>query len=356
MGRHVSVPENPRSARVACAGLAVVLLAGVLTVAGIATAASNLTGYYAPFIGHGGADVNHDGVVNDLDDSAGFFRDTDLIDGHLDCNAWGTLVTDVNDGTAGNGEITDADDCILQGYRSKDVETFIYVVDGLFAYTASTFSGSRTPIPTGWRMPSAYDDGTSFDLSSNDYETAQWAWVADSGFVDYDHDGTPNETPSTDDDATNFLPLGIDVIDGWVDVDNDGVVDDSGDDCSNGCFFGLNVSNGKVQSGSVSDPFAALTGPAGPAGKDGKDGVSGRVSVSSTSSLNSLNKARTASCSSTTKVLGGGYSLAGDTATLAHLTVVANGPVPGGWQVRVIEATPTSGTWSITVTAVCAIA
>lgn len=356
MGDHFSAPVKVRSERATRGILALLLVVGVLaaitiTGSGIAGAADLSFGGYSPYVAHGGADVNYDGVVNGVDDSTGFFDGTDLIDGHLDCDSWGATL---NDGSSGDGGIDGSDDCILQGYFTDDVETFIHVVDGFFAYTSTTETGVKTPISdAGWKLPWAYDSGTTFDLTSTDYTMADWAWVIEAGFVDYDHDGYEGETAGND-DASDFLPLGIDIDDGYVDVDDDGNVNDSGDDCTDECFFGLDVNNGKVQSGTVVNPFTANAGPTGPAGPAG---VSGRVAIAASSSTNSLNKSKSATCSGTTKVLGGGYSLTGDTATLAHLTVVANGPAGGtAWRVRVIEATPTSGTWAVTVTAICATA
>lgn len=353
MGDHFSAPVKVRSERATRGILALFLVIGVLaaitiTGSGIAGAADLSFGGYSPYVANGGADVNYDGVVNGLDDSTGFFNGTDLIDGHLDCDNWGLTL---NDGGVGDGTIDGSDDCILQGYLVDDVETFIHVVDGFFAYTSTTAGGVKTPISdAGWKLPWAYDSGTTFDLTSTDYELADWAWVVETGFVDYQHDGDGD----TSDDAIDFLPLGIDIEDGYVDVDDDGIVNDSGDDCSDECFFGLDVNNGKVQSGTVVNPFLANTGPTGPAGPAG---VSGRVAISDSSSTNSLNKSKSATCSGTTKVLGGGYTLSGTTETLKHLTVVSNGPAGGtAWRVRVIEATPTSGTWAVTVTAICATA
>ena len=73
-----------------------------LTFAGSAAAAP-LTGGFSPTILSGGfADLNGNGVRNVTDDSTAFYGDTDIIDGELDCNAWGATA---NDGSQGNGTI-----------------------------------------------------------------------------------------------------------------------------------------------------------------------------------------------------------------------------------------------------------
>ena len=102
-----------------------------LTFAGSASAAP-FSGGVSPTIYAGLADLNGDGVVTGRDDSGAFYGDTAIIDGKLDCNGWGTLVTDVNDGTAGDGAITIADDCTLVGYDGSPDGITIQVVDGLF--------------------------------------------------------------------------------------------------------------------------------------------------------------------------------------------------------------------------------
>jgi hypothetical protein len=52
-------------------------------------------------------------VANGQDDSNQFFGATDIIDGKLDCNAWGATK---NAGTAGNLAIDGSDDCTLVAY------------------------------------------------------------------------------------------------------------------------------------------------------------------------------------------------------------------------------------------------
>ena len=51
--------------------------------------ATPYTGGFSPTIFSGGADLNGDAEVTGRDDSNDFFGDTDIIDGALDCDAWG---------------------------------------------------------------------------------------------------------------------------------------------------------------------------------------------------------------------------------------------------------------------------
>ena len=65
--------------------------------------AGPLTGGFSPTIVGGGADLDGNGVVNGSDDANAFYGDTSIIDGKLDCDAWGAVA---NQGDAGNGSIT----------------------------------------------------------------------------------------------------------------------------------------------------------------------------------------------------------------------------------------------------------
>ena len=92
--------------------VAVLALCIPLLLAGPA-GAGPLTGGFSPTIVGQGADVNGNGIVNTADDANAFYGDTSIIDGKLDCDAWGVVA---NDGGQGDGAITTADDCSLIGY------------------------------------------------------------------------------------------------------------------------------------------------------------------------------------------------------------------------------------------------
>jgi hypothetical protein len=361
MGSHFSAPVKVRSERSTRGILALFLVIGVLaaitiTGSGIASAGAlggSGGGFFGPRIIDGGVDVNGDGEISITDDSTNFFGATDIVDGLLDCDNWGATI---NAGLGGD-DGTD-DDCKLRGFFAQAAEDdsddyYIWVEDGEFLYYSigsTAVTTDRFFIPDGWRLPGRYLNTSSLD-STDDFQDDDWAWRFENGRFDYDFDDNP-----ADDSPQNFLGT-IDIELGYVDIDESGVGNetDGTDSCANGCFWGFNVTNGVVQS--TGTAFVATTGPAGPQGLAGTNGVSGRIAISDSSSTNSLNKSKSATCSGTTKVLGGGYSLTGTTETLKHLTVVANGPAGGtAWRVRVIEATPTAGTWAVTVTAICATA
>jgi hypothetical protein len=65
--------------------------------------AAAFTGGFSPRIVSGLADLNGSRTVNGRDDANAFFGDTHIIDGKLDCDAWGATA---NDGNAGDGAIT----------------------------------------------------------------------------------------------------------------------------------------------------------------------------------------------------------------------------------------------------------
>src|SRR6266508_3814670 len=125
-GRMIAQVRSIRTWRTTAFVVGSVLVVGFL--AGIPTAsAAAFTGGFSPTIIAGGADLNGDGVVTGRDDSNEFFGDTSIIDGHLDCDAWGATK---NAGIAGSGTITDADDCTLVGYDGTDDGVTITVTDG----------------------------------------------------------------------------------------------------------------------------------------------------------------------------------------------------------------------------------
>ena len=72
--------------------VAVLALCIPLLLAGPA-GAGPLTGGFSPTIVGQGADVNGNGIVNTADDANAFYGDTSIIDGKLDCDAWGSSPT-----------------------------------------------------------------------------------------------------------------------------------------------------------------------------------------------------------------------------------------------------------------------
>jgi hypothetical protein len=215
-------------------------------------AAVPFTGGFSPTIIGERADLNGDGVVNGRDDANAFYGDTHIIDGMLDCNAWGVTV---NSGAAGNGVIAANDDCTLVGYDGTALGVTIQV------------SGGEFQVADG-RLPTVFN---AADPDNPDVGDSDFAWSAIGGRVDSNGD----EAISGDDchfgliGATVDVGLGdatdgADVLgnpganecgfsqppaganNGFVDLNSDTVITGVPDSCA-GCFFGLGVVLGLVQ-------------------------------------------------------------------------------------------------------------
>jgi Ca2+-binding RTX toxin-like protein len=221
----------------AALGLLALLAAQVLLAAPVA--AGSLTGGFSPTIVGGLADVNGTGTVTSSDDANAFYGDTSIIDGKLDCDAWGVIA---NDGGAGSGTITSADDCALVGYDGTPDGVTIWVADGIFQVADG-------PLPTVFNA----GDPDNADVSDSDF-----AWSSIDGRVDANGDET------IDGDDCAFGLAGADVLandgsnscgfatapntanNGLVDLNHDQQIT-SADTCTNDCFFGHDVTLGKVQ-------------------------------------------------------------------------------------------------------------
>ena len=212
-----------------------------LAAAGRADAGS-LTGGFSPTIVGGGADVNGDGVVNGTDDANAFYGDTSIIDGKLDCDAWGVVA---NDGSAGTGTINGGDDCSLVGYDGTPDGVTIEVVDGAFQV-------GDGPLPTVFNA----GNPDNADIGDSDF-----AWSARDGRVDSNgnegidsqdcHVGVVDSIDVLSNDNGDSNPCGFasspnTADNGLLDFNNDQDITGA-DSCSNGCFFGLDVVSGKVQ-------------------------------------------------------------------------------------------------------------
>jgi IPT/TIG domain len=262
--------RSVRTGRLTAFVVASVLVVGFL--AGVPTAsAAAFTGGFSPTIIGGGADLNGDGVVNGRDDSNEFFGDTSIIDGHLDCDTWGVTK---NAGSAGSGTITAADDCTLVGYDGTDDGVTITVTDGVFGWT------SGTALPTVYNATNPDSPGVF---------VADFAWSTIDGKVDSNgketidgndcHFGLIGQTVDVGlGDATDGVDiLGSDAgcgfaggplsstLNGLVDLNSD-VSITAADSCTNGCFFGHNVTNGIVQGGGALPTITSFTPTAGPVG------------------------------------------------------------------------------------------
>ena len=257
--------------------LSVLALAVQLGLPGRAQAAS-LTGGFSPTIVSGLADLNGDGVANGRDDANAFYGDTSIIDGKLDCDAWGAIA---NDGSAGSGAIDASDDCALVGYDGTPDGVTIWVANGVFQATDG-------PLPTVFNAASPANP----DIGDSDF-----AWSAIDGRVDSNgNEGIDGDdchfgiVGTTVDAGLGDATDGADILgnpglnecgltippntadNGLVDLNDDRVITAS-DSCSNGCFFGHDLVLGKVQElpvvpastcpGFAGDPRNQVVGTAG---------------------------------------------------------------------------------------------
>jgi Ca2+-binding RTX toxin-like protein len=215
-------------------------------------AAGPLTGGFAPTIVSGGADLNGNRVVNGRDDANAFYGDTHIIDGKLDCDAWGAIA---NAGTAGDETIDAADDCSLVGYDGTTDGITIEVVNGAFQ-TANR------------RLPTVFN---AADPDNPDIGASDFAWSAIDGRVDANGDeqidgddchfglvgrtvdaGLGDATDGADTlgnpgaNECGFATPPNTADNGLVDLNSDADIT-AADSCANSCFFGHDVTLGKVQ-------------------------------------------------------------------------------------------------------------
>ena len=217
------------------------------------TPAGAFSGGFSPSIINGLADLNGDGVVNGRDDSNAFYGDTSIIDGALDCNAWSSD----NDGAAGSGTITGADDCRLIGVDGTPDGVTINVIDGEFGVADG-------PLPTVFNAAEPANDdvgdsdfawstiGGRVDSSGNEFiDPGDCAFGLIGATVDA---GLGDATDGADilaNDLAESNPCGFGSVDG-PDPANNGLVDLNSDmlitvaDSCNGCFFGHILSSGFV--------------------------------------------------------------------------------------------------------------
>jgi Ca2+-binding RTX toxin-like protein len=286
----IRLTSRPRTARrrIAVLGALFVMAFCVQLMLAATAGAGALTGGFSPTVINGGADLNGSGVVNGRDDASEFYGDTSIIDGKLDCDAWGAQA---NDGAAGDLAITGADDCSLVGYDGTSDGVTIEVVNGFFQM-------ANGPLPTVFNA----GDPDNPDIGDSDF-----AWSAIGGRVD----SNGNEAIGGDDchfglvGTTNDVGLvnatdGADILgnpganqcgfvtapntadNGLIDLNSDTDIT-SADSCSNGCFFGHNVVLGKVQElecpGYEGDPRNDVVGTAASetlVGTAGADIICGR--------------------------------------------------------------------------------
>ena len=127
--------------------------------------------------------------MNGRDDSNNFFGDTDIIDGKIDCDAWGVTK---NAGTAGSLTIDGSDDCTFVAYDGTSDGVTITVTDGAFVW------------PTGTALPTVYN---ATNPDSPGVAVADFAWSTIGGKVD----SNGNEVIDDDDCTFGLIGQTVDV-------------------------------------------------------------------------------------------------------------------------------------------------
>jgi hypothetical protein len=265
--------RHPRLAVAVFTGALVAFQAIGLVGAQMAVAAV-FTGGFSPKIFSGGADLNGDGAVTGRDDSQDFFGETDIIDGKLDCDAW----VAANDGFGGSGDITIDDDCSLVAYDGTSDGVTITVTDGAFGWVTGTalptvYNAANPDSPGvavadfAWStILGKVDSNGNEVIDGNDCTFGLIGQTVDSGLGD-PTDGADVLGSATGPTGCGFAATIPDANNGLVDLNSDATIT-SADTCTNGCFFGHNVTLGLVQvEGSTSAPtitsFSPTSGPVG---------------------------------------------------------------------------------------------
>ena len=214
--------------------------------------AAPYTGGFSPTIINERADVNGDAVVNGRDDANAFYGDTDIIDGALDCDAWGATP---NAGSIGSHTIAANDDCTLIGYDGTVNGVTVQVSGG-------EFQVADGPLPTVFNAAAPNNP----DVGASDF-----AWSAINGRVDSNGDeaitghdchfgligqavdaGLGDATDGADvlgnpgANECGFAQAPAQAHNGYVDLNSDTLITGA-DSCSNGCFFGHDLLAGLVQ-------------------------------------------------------------------------------------------------------------
>jgi hypothetical protein len=263
--RTITLPGEARRRLAFFGAIVLALFYAQLTMATSAKAAP-YTGLLSPTVINGFLDLNGDNEVTGADDSNAFYGDTAIIDGGIDCDAWGATP---NDGSAGDGVIDGLDDCTLIAYDGSVDGVTITVTDGSVDWPDGPF-------------PAVFNaaDPDNPDISDSDF-----AWSTINGLVDADGNETINANDCSFDvvgeadilgnTVSNTNPCGFanppDAADnGKVDLNSDGDITDA-DTCTDGCFLGHNVTLGVVQVEGVivTPPPNAFSGTFGPTIVDG---------------------------------------------------------------------------------------
>lgn len=228
-------------------------------------------------------DVDNDGVINDTDDDDALLRDVQVIDGKLDISGNGTIGAE-DDGTFagyavidglidvnGGGVTTDDDASMLGKYEFNNLagnNDYVVVVD-----TGTLPAGyTQTGDPDETNTCATCDSQDPLSLGSVDYLDADFGyqpqgfssigdtvWLDENGngVQDSAEDGVPGVTVNLYEDGNgdgvidsndalvkSTTTLGYGIIDGYIDVDGDGTINDTGDDDASA--QGVEIIDGKL--------------------------------------------------------------------------------------------------------------
>jgi hypothetical protein len=218
--------------------------------------ATPFTGTFGPTIFNDLLDVNGDNVVDGTDVSRGFFGDTDIIAGGIDCDAW----NNPNEGAAGDGIIDGADDCTLIGFDGTADGAIITVSNGSIAAIDGVNPADGRPMPHVY--PDVNDNnGDGADPPTNgDIGDSAFAWSAINGRVDangneaIDSQDCSNDLADTADVLSNDHVAACGIVpasptpdvNGLIDLDGDRAIT-AADTCTDNCIFGRDVVQGELQ-------------------------------------------------------------------------------------------------------------
>ncbi len=246
--------------------LVAVLLAFTFLMSIPPAGAAPFTGGVSPTIYGLRADLNGSGTVNGADDSNAFYGDTSIIDGMLDCDAWGTCLPYPTTGPRAT----------VRSRRPTTARSSASTERPAASRSGWLTACSRPPTErrsrTGRSLPMTYNATTPDDPSVPD---SDFGWSTIGGRVDSNGNGAIDGDDGTFGLIGNTVDVGLgdptdgaDVlascigiaicfarhtpdrvligmsIDGLVDLNSDGLIT-LADTCSH-CFFGRDLASGFV--------------------------------------------------------------------------------------------------------------
>ena len=225
----------------------------------IPAAAAAFSGGVSPTIFSGLADLNGDDEVTGRDDANAFYGDTHIIDGALDCDAWGSA----NDGAAGDGVIDGSDDCTLVGYDGTVDGVTIDVVDGSFDVgdgpLPKVFNAADPDNPSVLASDFAWstingrvDSNGNEGIGANDCHLGIIGKTVDAGLGDATDGADILGNTVSDTNPCGFATPPAAADNGKVDLNSDTAIT-AADSCD-ACFFGHPVNLGVVQGITVAPP------------------------------------------------------------------------------------------------------